>query len=85
MREHADLESRLGDGVQGGDAGDRVVAELLDAQQAPVGLKADLPQCGQIRQSFAAPQHQDHAPSADATSTASQHPNLSLVTVNGSL
>ena len=31
---------------------DRVVAELLDAQQAPVGGEADLPQCGQGGQPF---------------------------------
>jgi hypothetical protein len=42
----------VGDGVQGVDAGDRVVADCLDAQQAPVGGEADLPQCGQICQSF---------------------------------
>lgn len=43
---------RVGDGVERVDAGDRVVADCLDAQQAPVGFEADLPQCGQIRQSF---------------------------------
>jgi hypothetical protein len=41
-----------GDRSQGVGAGDRVVAELLDAQQAPVGGEADLPQGGQIGQSF---------------------------------
>jgi len=45
-----------GDGGKGVDAGDRVVAELLDAQQAPVGGGADLPQCGQIGQSFPDPE-----------------------------
>ena len=34
----------VGHGVQDVDAGDRVVAESLDAQQAPVGGEADLPQ-----------------------------------------
>ena len=42
----------VGDGVQCIDAVDRVVADCLDAQQAPVGGEADLPQCGQICQSF---------------------------------
>jgi len=46
----------LGDGVEGGGAGDRVVAELLEAQQAPVGGEADLPQRGQVRQPFADPE-----------------------------
>jgi hypothetical protein len=31
---------------------DRVVAESLDAEQAPVGGKADLPQRGQVSQPF---------------------------------
>jgi hypothetical protein len=43
---------RVGDGVQGGGAGDRVVAESLDVQQTPVGGEADLPQRGQIGQPF---------------------------------
>jgi len=47
---------RVGDGVQGIDADDRVVADCLDAQQAPVGGEADLPQCGQICQSFPDPE-----------------------------
>jgi hypothetical protein len=38
--------------VQGGGAGDRVVAESLDVQQTPVGGEADLPQRGQIGQPF---------------------------------
>jgi hypothetical protein len=42
----------VGDSGQGLGAGDRVVAELLDAKQASVGGKADLPQCGQIGQPF---------------------------------
>jgi len=42
----------VGDRVKGLGFGDRVVADLLDAQQAPVGVEADLPQCGQIGQSF---------------------------------
>jgi len=32
------------------------MAESLDAQQAPVGGVADLPQCGQIGQSFPDPE-----------------------------
>jgi hypothetical protein len=44
------------DGVVHGGEGllgvDWVVAESLDAQQASVGGEADLPQCGQIGQSF---------------------------------
>ena len=43
---------RVGDGVQGVGAGDRVVAESLDVQQAPVGGKAELPQVGQAGQPF---------------------------------
>ena len=35
---------------------DRVVAELLDAEQAPVGWEADLPQSGQIGQPFPDPE-----------------------------
>ena len=42
----------VGDGVQGIDSDDGVVADGLDAQQAPVGGEADLPQGGQICQSF---------------------------------
>ena len=45
-----------GDRGQGVGSGDRVVAESLDAQQAPVGGVADLPQCGQIGQSFPDPE-----------------------------
>ena len=41
---------------EGVGAGDRVVAESLDAQQAPVGGEADLPQGGQIGQPFADPE-----------------------------
>ena len=41
-----------GDGVQGSGPGDRV----LDAEQAPVGGVADLPQRGQIRRSFPDPE-----------------------------
>ena len=36
--------------------GDRVVADSLDAEQAPVGGVADLPQRGQIRRSFPDPE-----------------------------
>jgi len=32
------------------------VADLFNAQQASVGLEADLPQCGQIGQSFPDPE-----------------------------
>ena len=45
-----------GDRGQGVGSGDRVVTELLDAQQAPVGGVADLPQRGQIGQSFPDPE-----------------------------
>jgi hypothetical protein len=45
-----------GDGVQGSGPGDRVVADSLDAEQAPVGGVADLPQRGQIRRSFPDPE-----------------------------
>lgn len=45
-----------GDGGKGVGSGDRVVAESLDAQQATVGGVADLPQCGQIGQSFPDPE-----------------------------
>jgi hypothetical protein len=40
------------EGVEGFGGADRVVAESLDAQQAPVGGEADLPQCGQMCQPF---------------------------------
>jgi len=45
-----------GDRGQGVGAGDWVVTELLDAQQAPVGGVADLPQRGQICQPFPDPE-----------------------------
>jgi len=48
----ADGGDRVGDGMQGINSDDGVVADGLDAQQAPVGGEADLPQCGQICQSF---------------------------------
>jgi len=35
---------------------DGVVAEALDAEQAPVGGEADLPQGGQVRQPFGQPE-----------------------------
>ena len=38
--------------VKGGDSGDRVTAELLNVKQTSVGFEADLPQSGQISQSF---------------------------------
>jgi len=37
-------------------AAGRVVADGLDAEQAPVGGKADLPQFGQVRQPFGQPE-----------------------------
>ena len=43
---------RVGDGVQRGGSGDRIVVQSLNAKQAPVGGKADLPQGGQINQTF---------------------------------
>ncbi len=46
----------VGDGVQGVDSDDGVVADGLDAQQAPVGGEADLLQGGQICQSFPDPE-----------------------------
>jgi hypothetical protein len=45
--------------VHGGErlgGADRVVAESLDAEQAPVGREADLPQGGQIGQPFPDPE-----------------------------
>ena len=56
MRVPVLVVSGAGDGVQGLGAGDRVVAESLDAQQASVGGEADLPQRGQIGQPFADPE-----------------------------
>ena len=56
MRAPVAVVSGAGDRGQGVGAGDRVVTELLDAQQAPVGGEADLPQCGQICQSFPDPE-----------------------------
>ena len=46
---------RVGDLVQRPGGGDRVVAESLGGEQSPVGLEADLPQCGQVPQPFADP------------------------------
>src|SRR3982750_1510987 len=43
----------LGGGGEGFGGADRVVAESLDAEQAPVGGEADLPQRGQVGQSLA--------------------------------
>jgi hypothetical protein len=45
-------DDRLMHGGEGFRGADRVVAESLDAQQAPVGGEADLPQRGQIGQPF---------------------------------
>ena len=44
-----DRRGQLGEGL---GAADRVVADALDAEQAPVGGEADLPQCGQVGQPF---------------------------------
>jgi hypothetical protein len=38
----------VGDLLQGPGGGDRVMAEPLSGEQSPVGLEADLPQCGQV-------------------------------------
>ena len=53
-----DSGSGGGDGGAGevgdrGGSGDRVVAESFEAQQAPAGGEADLPQGGQVSQPFA--------------------------------
>jgi hypothetical protein len=42
----------LGQGIQVIVTDQAVVAQIFDAQQAPVGGKADLPQRGQIGQPF---------------------------------
>ena len=42
---------RLADGINVALADETVVAQVFDAQQAPVGGEADLPQCGQIDES----------------------------------
>src|SRR5260370_1237276 len=47
------MDDRVAGGVQDVGSEDRVVAESLGAQQAPVGGVADLPQGGQIGQPFA--------------------------------
>jgi len=39
---------RVGDGMEGVDSGDRVVAGSLDVQQTSVGGVADLPRSGQL-------------------------------------
>ena len=44
---------QVGEGL---GAADRVVAEALDAEQAPVGGEADLPQGGQVGQPFGQPE-----------------------------
>ena len=38
--------------IEGGDSGDRITAESLNVKQTSVGFEADLPQGGQISQSF---------------------------------
>jgi hypothetical protein len=45
-------DDRVVDGGEDVRAAGGVVAELLDAEQAPVGGEADLPQGGQISQPF---------------------------------
>jgi len=45
-------DQRRGQGGEGPGAGDGVVADRLDAEQAPVGGKADLPQVRQAGQPF---------------------------------
>jgi hypothetical protein len=47
------VDDRVAGYLQDVGSDDRVVAESLDAQQAPVGGVADLPQSGQIGQPFA--------------------------------
>jgi hypothetical protein len=49
-------EDRLVHGGEGFGGADRVVAESLDAEQAPVGGEADLPQRGQMGQSSTDPE-----------------------------
>jgi hypothetical protein len=44
---------RLVDLIEGVFANGTVMTEVLDVQQASVGSKADLPQGGQVHQSFA--------------------------------
>jgi len=48
-----DRRGQVGEGVS---TADRVVAEALDAEQAPVGGEAELPQCGQVGQPFGEPE-----------------------------
>jgi hypothetical protein len=48
-------DDRGGELGEGFGAADRVVADALDAEQAPVGGEADLPQCGQVGQPFESP------------------------------
>jgi len=45
-------EDRRGQFGEGSGAADRVVADALDAEEAPVRGEADLPQRGQIGQPF---------------------------------
>ena len=48
-----DRRGQVGEGL---GAADRVVAEALDAQEAPVGGEAELPQGGQVGQPFGQPE-----------------------------
>ena len=49
-------EGGLVDGVEHGVADDRVVTDRLGVEETPVGGEADLPQDGQVAQSFADPE-----------------------------
>ena len=50
---HDDGRGQVGERVR---AADRVRGDGLDAEQAPVGGEADLPQCGQVGQPFGQPE-----------------------------
>ena len=49
-------DDRRGEIGEGLGAADRVVADALDAEQAPVGREADLPQGGKVGQPFGQPE-----------------------------
>jgi len=48
-------DDRVVDGGEGGGAIGGVVADSLDVEQTSGGMKADLPQCWQVRQPFPRP------------------------------
>jgi hypothetical protein len=48
-----DGRGQVGEGLR---AADGVVADALDAEEAPVGGEADLPEGGQVRQPFREPE-----------------------------